>query len=180
MKNNLRELRKKRGLTQSAIACALGVSQNSYSYLETGRVKLDGETLCRLADYFQVSTDCILGRTPPVAPSLDNIPEQSEILNGEYSSDCLNFRVRESGMESYIFCGDIVTIRLQGQVRNDEIAAVFVNGNAVTLRKLKWEQGGLWLIPANSAHSPVFYPKREYDENIRILGKVVEVRRRLE
>jgi len=60
--NNLKTLRKKKGLTQTEIAKMLGISQNSYSYWESDKVKIDNQSLQKLADYYGVSTDYLLGR----------------------------------------------------------------------------------------------------------------------
>lgn len=60
--NRLKDLRKKLGRTQSEVAQHVGISQNSYSYWENGKVKIDNESLKKLADYFNVSIDYLLGR----------------------------------------------------------------------------------------------------------------------
>ena len=59
----LKELRKKRGISQLKLAMDLGLNQNSISRYETGEREVDYATLIRLADYFQVSIDYLLGRT---------------------------------------------------------------------------------------------------------------------
>ena len=70
--NKLRELRKHKGVTQQEIANLIGISQNNYSYWENGKVKIDNESLTKLAEYFGVSVDYLLGRT-------DYRDERSEI-----------------------------------------------------------------------------------------------------
>lgn len=60
--NRLKELRKNRGVTQTEIAGFIGISQNSYSYWENGKVKIDNASIVKLADYFNVSVDFLLGR----------------------------------------------------------------------------------------------------------------------
>lgn len=60
----LRELREERNITQKALAEVLGVSPRMVSFYESGAHFLSDEyQLCRLADYFGVSTDYLLGRT---------------------------------------------------------------------------------------------------------------------
>ncbi len=49
--------------SQSAVARALGSSQQVYQRYETGERLPDSEMLLRLADHFHVSTDYLLGRT---------------------------------------------------------------------------------------------------------------------
>ncbi len=60
-KSRLRELRKKSGHTQQDVANYIGITQNAYSYWENGKVKIDYESLQRLANYFDVSLDYLLG-----------------------------------------------------------------------------------------------------------------------
>ena len=60
----LAELRKEKGITQSELADFLGVSFQSVSKWETGTTMPDITLLPKLAEYFQVSVDEILGLKP--------------------------------------------------------------------------------------------------------------------
>ena len=66
----LRNLRKEKGVTQREIAEFLGIKTRPYQNYESGDRRPDYEKLVALADYFGVSTDYLLGRTPP-EPGLD-------------------------------------------------------------------------------------------------------------
>ncbi len=59
----LKELRKKRHMTQQRLAIELSMSQNTISRYETGEREADYKTLILIADYFQVSIDYLLERT---------------------------------------------------------------------------------------------------------------------
>ncbi|MBQ3427879.1 MAG: helix-turn-helix transcriptional regulator [Clostridia bacterium] len=59
----LKELREKRGFTQTEFAERLGVPQSTYSKWETEKRQMDYKTLIRLAAIFGVSVDYLLGRT---------------------------------------------------------------------------------------------------------------------
>lgn len=59
----LKELRKKRGISQLKLAMDLNMNQNSISRYETGAREADYRTLIRFADYFDVSLDYLLERT---------------------------------------------------------------------------------------------------------------------
>lgn len=59
----LKELRKKKHMTQQRLAIELNISQNTISRYETGANEADYKTLILLADYFQVSIDYLLERT---------------------------------------------------------------------------------------------------------------------
>jgi len=56
------ELRKDRGLLQKELAQLLGVSIGTISNYETGVHNPEIDTLIKLADYFNVSVDYMLGR----------------------------------------------------------------------------------------------------------------------
>lgn len=63
MINNLRLLRKSRGYTQIAVQMKTGIEQALLSKFENGERIPPTETLIRLADFYNVSIDYILGRT---------------------------------------------------------------------------------------------------------------------
>ena len=59
----LRELRKKKHISQLKLAVDLHMNQNSISRYENEEREADYATLILLADYFNVSIDYLLGRT---------------------------------------------------------------------------------------------------------------------
>lgn len=63
LKERLKELRKSKNLTQKQIAEYLKISERAYQHYEHSTREPNLETLVKLADYFQVSIDYLLGRT---------------------------------------------------------------------------------------------------------------------
>lgn len=61
MRSNIRQLRKQRNISQKMLGDAIGLSQQVISRMECDRSKIQVDVLMNLADYFQVSTDCVLG-----------------------------------------------------------------------------------------------------------------------
>lgn len=59
----IKELRKKKGISQVRLAIDLNMNQNSISRYETGEREADYATLIKFADYFNVSIDYLLERT---------------------------------------------------------------------------------------------------------------------
>ena len=57
------EFRKAKGITQEDLAAELGVTAAAVSKWENGYTLPDILTLCALADYFEVTTDELLGRS---------------------------------------------------------------------------------------------------------------------
>ena len=65
----LKKLRKEGKLTQKDIATFLNISQPAYQQFESGKKKMNLETMEKIADFFNVSTDYLLGKTD--IPDLD-------------------------------------------------------------------------------------------------------------
>ena len=63
MKNNLKALRKSRGLTQISLQMQTGIEQALLSKFETGERVPPTDTLIQLADFYGVSMDYIMCRT---------------------------------------------------------------------------------------------------------------------
>ncbi len=58
----LQELRKEKGLSQKDFAIAIGYSQAQISQWETNVNEPTASAIIKIADYFNVSTDYLLGR----------------------------------------------------------------------------------------------------------------------
>ena len=63
MQNRLKELRKRRGYSQISLQMQTGIEQSLLSKFENGERIPPTETLLRLADFYNVSMDYIMGRT---------------------------------------------------------------------------------------------------------------------
>ena len=59
----IRDLREDHDLTQREMGIILSCSQRVYSNYERGDLDIPTEVLIKLADYYNVSVDYILGRT---------------------------------------------------------------------------------------------------------------------
>ncbi|MFS0766071.1 helix-turn-helix domain-containing protein [Peribacillus phoenicis] len=98
--SKLKKLRGKR--TQEEVALKIGVSRARYSHYENGRSEPDMEILQKMADYFGVSTDYLLGRTNDY-----NIKEtiyKNEEEDSPFDSlSEINKLVKEFGIENFGF-----------------------------------------------------------------------------
>ncbi|BAD74778.1 transcriptional regulator [Geobacillus kaustophilus HTA426] len=75
--DRLRKLRQEKKLTQEELGKKINVTKVSISGYENGNRTPDTETLQKLADFFNVTTDYLLGRTDhPNPPDQDDIPEE--------------------------------------------------------------------------------------------------------
>lgn len=83
-KDNLRELRKKRGLSQVELAEKLGFSKSLIGLYETGDRKPSFEALEAIADFFNISTDYLMGKDDKSVYYLD--PEAAEMAQEIYDN----------------------------------------------------------------------------------------------
>ncbi len=63
MYRRLRDLREDNDLKQRQLAQVLHVSQTTYSRYESGAIDIPSDALIKLADFYGVSTDYLLGRS---------------------------------------------------------------------------------------------------------------------
>ena len=199
--NRIKQLRVDRNLKQSELAMKVNVSQAALSGYETGKYEADIDTYKKIANFFCVSLDYLLGETPSTASPkgyiripvlgrvaagipIDAIEEiiDWEDINAAAAADGEYFGlvIKGRSMEPKISDGDTVIVRKQPDVRDGEIAVVLVNGDEGTVKKIKKGPHGVTLISSNPAYDPMFYTNEEIEQlPVQILGRVVELRAKL-
>lgn len=68
MRNRIRDLREDNDLSQTQVAKMLGMSQTGYSKYETGENDIPTQVLIKLAKFYNISVDYILGITDVSTP----------------------------------------------------------------------------------------------------------------
>ena len=63
MHKRIKKLRIEKGETQIKVSTILGIDQSYYSKIELGKHEVRIKDLIRIAEYFNVSIDYIVGRT---------------------------------------------------------------------------------------------------------------------
>ena len=61
--SRIRDLREDKDLTQVELAAVIGVRQTTYSKYELGKVMIQIDVLIKLADFYHVSLDYLVGRS---------------------------------------------------------------------------------------------------------------------
>lgn len=127
----------------------------------------------------------VLGTIPAGIPieAIEDIIDYEEIpekmaKNGEYFA----LKVKGDSMLPTIKEGDIVIIRKQDDADSGKICVVMVNGYDATLKEIKKDPQGVWIIPhnPNSDFKPTFYSNKEIESlPVRVIGIAVEIRRSL-
>ena len=200
-KDNLKKLRKEKKITQEELSKIIGVERSSIGKYESSGVIPSVDVLNKIADYFNVSVDYLLGRSNAPANPIDpfsfsniqpvkkhRIPLLGEIACGEpifadedfegfIESDIeADFALRCNGDSmtgARIMDGDIVLIKKQDMVENGQIAAVIIE-NEATLKRVMYfkKKNTLILKPENPRYEDLIYTNDELNQ-IRILGKAV-------
>lgn len=203
--NRLKELREKKGLGQKAVAIDIGVSQATISDWESGRKVPSSKSTSKLADYYDVSIDYLLGRSTEEMPTTTlplaqgyTIPILGKVAAGvpieaitDYigyvsvseqqakSGDFFALKADGDSMFPDIKDGDVVIAHKQDDVNSNDIAVVFVNGYEATCKRIVKSDAGIMLVALNQeVFSPVFYTWEEVASlPVKIMGKVVESRK---
>ncbi|MFR1500251.1 MAG: helix-turn-helix domain-containing protein [Ruminococcus sp.] len=77
--NNLKKIRKERGLTVKEVVEGAGIPMRTYQNYEYMEREIGAGTLQKLADFYGVTTDYLLGREPAPDPFADlNLNKESE------------------------------------------------------------------------------------------------------
>lgn len=81
LKDNLKKLREAKGLTKKQTALELGISERAYITYEYGEREPKLETLQKLADFYGVTTDYLLGRPEAKPPqnAIDSLVEEQSL-----------------------------------------------------------------------------------------------------
>ena len=78
---NLKKLRTSKNLSQSKLSKILGISSSTIGMYEQGRRFPDQTILTKIADFFDVSTDYLLGRNPQNHPTeFNNATDAMEFI----------------------------------------------------------------------------------------------------
>ena len=189
---NLKAARKAAGFTQAYVAAQIGLSQPQYSAWENGKSKIDHVSLERLARLFGCTVDAlikepkqvtripVLGKVAAGIPieAVTDIEDYEEIdealaATGEFFA----LRIKGASMEPRIKEGDVVIVRRQESAESGDTVVVLVNGDAATVKKIRYGADGISLIPSNPAYDVQFYSKADIEQlPVRIIGRVVELR----
>jgi len=85
--SRLIELRKKKGLSQTALSQQLGINRSTYAEWEIGRRRPELDSLIKLAKFYGTSTDYLLGIAPAtgrVDEMLAPLPEEARKMVEEF------------------------------------------------------------------------------------------------
>lgn len=87
--------------------------------------------------------------------------------------------IKGDSMTPNICNGDTVIVRNQEDAESGDTVIATVNGSDATCKRIMKHKGGIELIANNPSYKPMYYSNEEIENKpVRILGKVVELRRK--
>ncbi|CUM74720.1 LexA repressor [Blautia hydrogenotrophica] len=194
-----KRLCEERGITTYRFCKDTGINASTISTWKKRNTTCNLKLATTIAEYFGVSVDYVMTGQESDIPALSNVfpielkrfPMLGEIACGKpkYTNEDresyimagtninADFCLRASGdsmINARILDGDIVFIRKQDMVENGEIAAVVVNGDEATLKRVFYyqEQALLILRAENPIYEEMRFAGEELNQ-VHILGKAV-------
>ncbi len=198
--NRIKDLRRIHNIKQADLAAAMKVSTAALSGYETEKFQADISTYKRIAEYFGVTLDYLLGndtigstgvRIPVLGSVPAGIPMEAieDIIDWEEipAAMCAGgleyfaLQVRGDSMWPDFLPGDTVILRKTPTCESGDVCVVYVNGDDATLKEVRLhEDGSLSIMPRNQSYPPrTFTPKEIRNLPVSIAGVVVELRRRI-
>ncbi|MEG0179416.1 MAG: XRE family transcriptional regulator [Oscillospiraceae bacterium] len=189
----LKELRKLKGVSQVTLANVLEVTQQAVGKWETGRSSPDMQTLARIADFFAVTVDYLLGcAAPSVSTGEYPIPIIGTVKAGynalafeeDYGVEYAQVRspeeyffliVKGDSMEPRIQDGDLALVHRQETLEDGELGVIVYGEGNGTLKKFIRRNNAVILQPFNPAYQPQIIMGDDLND-LFIAGKVVETK----
>lgn len=196
--NRLRFLRNEKGESLGEIAKYLNVTIQTISNYETEKRDMTPDTILKLAQYFNVSTDYLLGKTNirdsivsiSKIPILGTVKAGYDWLAEENVVDYITIKERIPNLEEYYALkitgdsmlpllseGDLVIVHDQDDVESGQTAVVLINGEEATVKKLIKTNEGIELHSMNP-----YYPVKKFTYEdmksipVKIIGRVKEAK----
>ncbi|HDP5920975.1 TPA: helix-turn-helix domain-containing protein [Staphylococcus aureus] len=197
MKPDIKSRRKELNLTLEQVGDLVGVGKSTVRKWETGDIEnMKRDKIVKLAKALKVSPSYIMG-IEDEKPQLETIPVKkipvvSKISAGmpiyteenlidyiyfatkNLNSNKEEFGLKVSGdsMDKLFQDGDVVVVEKDSTVENGQLGVVLVNGYNGTVKRIRYNNDQIILIPEsnNPSHYPQVYGK---DDEVKIVGRVV-------
>ena len=191
--SKIRELCKEQGISLSFLCRKVGAPvsyindvDRKYAKITPERIEVIAKALNTTVEYLTDKTDVktkpsgvkvkVYGTIAAGIPidAIEDVIDEEEISDalardGEY----IGLKVKGDSMEPLIHNGATAIIRRQPDCESGQIAAVLVNGDEATLKRVYKRSSGITLIPENPKYDPISFPE---SAPITIIGVLKEIR----
>lgn len=202
----LKQIRKMRNLSQDDVSKYLGMSRSMYSFYENGRFTPSDTIIAKLSEYYNLPVEVLSGQVDfdkafsnfkPIETKLVKIPIVGHVragydgivdncINGYMDIEeslakrfpgCFSIDVYGDSMEPEIYSGDRVIVQPCSTVSSGSVAIVCLNGDEATIKRVKYDDNGLTIIPTNQKYKPMTYTPDQVELlPVTICGRVIQVR----
>lgn len=202
MADNITYYMNKHQKTRNEMCEALGVKYTTFTDWVKGNSYPRIDKIELMANYFGISkadlvekrdssprerkkglTVNVLGRVAAGIPieAITDIVDQEEISEDlAKTGEFFGLRIQGNSMEPDIHNGDTVIVKKQDDAESNEIVIALINGNDGVCKRLKKYAESIALVSINPDYEPMYFNQEEIDNTpVRIIGKVVELRRKL-
>lgn len=204
----IKKLRLDNNMTLEQLGDKVGVGKSTVRKWENGMIaNMRRDNIAKIAEVFNVSpayligvdnnmspisgrnnekkkgvTINVLGRVAAGIPieAIENIIDTEEIpAELAATGTFFGLKIKGDSMIPNICNGDIVIVRQQDDAESGDIVIATVNGTDATCKRLRKYKDGIELISNNPSYDPMEFSNRDIMEKpVRIIGKVVELRRK--
>lgn len=202
MGNRIAEIRNKKGMTQKELAQALNVTQQTVWYYENGQRDVKASVLVAMSDVLGCTVSELLGlESTPGIISAKRSPSRELPIVGRIAAGAAREAIEQAGeymqvtedtyikhpnafwlvvsgnsMNRILPDGTLALIDPDEEVKNGDVAALFVNGDDVTIKRVYFDGTSVSLVPESYDTE---YLVKTIDESspdaplVRMIGKVV-------
>lgn len=201
--NNIESLAKKNNISKTKALTESGAGKDFISNIKKGQTPSINK-LQKIATYFNVSVDYLLGSSSPIPTAqivdtsqMISIPVVGSVAAGTSCTATQNIvgyeltspeslrsgyeyiylKVKGDSMEPLLLEGDLVLVQLQSVVESGDYAVVIVDNEDGLVKKIVYGENYIHLKSNNP-----YYPVRKFEgdemNRVRIVGKVVESKRK--
>lgn len=198
------QLLKSHGVTVYQVTKATGISPSTFSDWKNGRSCPKADKLARIADFFSISLDELMGtetgkrsaeasyrniRAHKMVPVIGVIRAGTPIvtdetlLGREFADvpDIEDYFYLEVCGDSMKNCGIVdgtyVLFHKQQYAENGDIVACLVDGESATVKRFQKEHRRIVLYPENDEYSPIILSSEDFEiGRARILGVAIEAK----
>lgn len=196
--NRIKLLREEKKIRQDELAKVLSISPSAVGMYERDEREPNDEITLKLAEYFGVSTDYLLGKSDnrnsdvPISkiPILGTVKAGYDWLAEENIVDYITLkenipnvgeyyalRITGDSMLPLLAEGDLVIVHDQDDVESGQTAVVLINGEEATVKKVIKTKDGIELHAMNP-----YYPVKKFTFEdmqkipVKIIGRVREAK----
>ena len=191
----IKELRKRKKLTQNDLSKLTGYKQNTISSHENGTRGIDEIDIMNYCEALGVTPTDLFQKEPqpqletlpvkkiPVVSQIsaglpiyseENLIDYTYIATKNLSADKELFGLKVSGdsMDKEFKDGEVVIVEKDSVVENGQIGVVQINGYNATVKRVRYKDDQLILLPEsnNNEHLPQVYNDTD---DVKIIGRVV-------